>query len=73
VPREVHLSVTGMTCGHCRASVEDSLTALPGVSDVNVDLDAATARATVPDEVGVDTLVSAVKAAGYSASEAPLV
>ena len=31
--------VTGMTCGHCEASVRGALTQLPGVRDVSVDLD----------------------------------
>jgi len=32
--------VTGMTCGHCAAAVTEELTALPGVSEVSVDLTA---------------------------------
>jgi copper chaperone len=32
--------VTGMTCGHCVAAVTDELTALDGVRDVSVDLQA---------------------------------
>ncbi len=30
--------ITGMTCGHCAGAVTDELTALPGVTEVNVDL-----------------------------------
>lgn len=32
------LNVEGMTCGHCKASVENAVTALSGVSKVDVDL-----------------------------------
>ncbi len=31
-------SVTGMTCGHCAGAVTDELTAVPGVTEVLVDL-----------------------------------
>lgn len=31
-------AVTGMTCGHCVAAVSAELSALPGVTGVNVDL-----------------------------------
>jgi copper chaperone CopZ len=31
-------AVTGMTCGHCVAAVSEELSALPGVTGVNVDL-----------------------------------
>jgi len=30
--------VTGLTCGHCVGAVTSELTALPGVTDVQVDL-----------------------------------
>ena len=30
--------VTGMTCGHCANAVTDELTAVPGVTEVHVDL-----------------------------------
>lgn len=31
-------AVTGMTCGHCVASVSEELHALPGVTQVDVEL-----------------------------------
>lgn len=31
-------AVTGMTCGHCVSAVTEEITALPGVTDVAVDL-----------------------------------
>ncbi len=33
------LKVNGMTCGHCKAAVTESLKALDGVSSVDVNLD----------------------------------
>jgi copper chaperone CopZ len=32
-------AVTGMTCGHCVQAVTEELRAIPGVTDVAVDLD----------------------------------
>ena len=69
MPRDVQLTVQGMTCGHCLAAVERSLATVPGVADVGVDLEAGTARATVADEVATDALIAAVTAAGYVATE----
>ncbi|GLS87602.1 heavy metal transport/detoxification protein [Cypionkella aquatica] len=32
------ISVPDMSCGHCKASVTEALTALPGATSVSVDL-----------------------------------
>lgn len=37
------IAVSGMSCNHCKKSVEEALAKLPGVQDVTVDLDAAEA------------------------------
>ncbi|UWX98312.1 heavy-metal-associated domain-containing protein [Arthrobacter zhaoxinii] len=63
------LNISGMTCGHCVASVTEELEALDGVDKVSVDLNAGgistatvTANRTLtPAEVG-----EAVAEAGYS-------
>jgi copper chaperone len=34
------LDVLGMSCGHCKATIELALHRLPGVYEVNVDLEA---------------------------------
>ncbi|USR79522.1 heavy-metal-associated domain-containing protein [Arcanobacterium pinnipediorum] len=34
------LEISGMTCGHCAQHVTDELSALAGVSNINVDLHA---------------------------------
>jgi len=61
--------VTGMTCGHCAASVESELRAVPGVSDVTVDLVAGgTSHVTVTSEqpLARDEVAAAVDEAGYA-------
>ena len=45
--------VQGMTCGHCVNSVSTEVSALPGVTDVQVDL--ASGRVTVTSESPLDT------------------
>lgn len=63
---EIQLSVTGMTCGGCVASVQRVLTALPGVQSAEVTLTPGQARV-VYDPALVDraALVRAVIDAGY--------
>ncbi|MGC4893717.1 heavy-metal-associated domain-containing protein [Micromonospora sp. DT31] len=57
--------VSGMTCGHCVNSVSTELGALPGVTDVQVDL--ATGRVTVSSQqpLDADAVRAAVDEAGY--------
>jgi copper chaperone len=58
-------TVTGMTCGHCVASVTEEVSAVPGAKDVNVDL--ATGVLTVDSEQPLDeqAVRAAVEEAGY--------
>lgn len=47
--------VTGMTCGHCVSAVTSELKAIPGVTEVAVDLVAGgTSSVTVDSEKPVD-------------------
>ncbi len=58
-------TVTGMTCGHCVASVTEEVKEIPGVNEVSVVLD--TGAVTITSEQGVDDadVRIAVKEAGY--------
>lgn len=58
-------TVTGMTCGHCVASVTEEVQEIPGVQDVSVVLD--TGAVTVTSEQGVEdaAVKAAVEEAGY--------
>ena len=63
------LSIEGMTCGACAASVERGLSAVSGVASAHVNF--ATERATVifdPARADREMLVAAVVAAGYRVS-----
>ncbi|MBM7806015.1 copper chaperone CopZ [Geodermatophilus bullaregiensis] len=59
-------TVTGMTCDHCSRSVSAEVSAVAGVTDVDVDL--ATGKVTVISEQPVDTdkIREAVEEAGYT-------
>ena len=66
-PREVGLSIGGMTCAACAARVQKKLNAL---DEVSATVNFATGRAivTAPESVPVQQLIDAVTAAGYQAS-----
>ena len=55
--------ISGMDCNHCRSAVEKALTALEGVTAVNVDL--ATGIATVEGDVTSEAVRQAVEKAGF--------
>ena len=60
------LTVTGMTCGHCVASVTEEISELESVQDVAVDL--ATGSVTVTSSQPLDPAAvrAAVEEAGYA-------
>ncbi len=63
------LTVTGMTCGGCVASVQKVLAALPGVESVEVTLAPGQARVSFdPARTGRDAMIKAVTDAGFGAS-----
>ncbi|MHB1567354.1 MAG: CopZ family metallochaperone [Acidiferrobacter sp.] len=59
------LTVTGMTCGHCVAAVTRALTAVPGVTAVDVSLEKA--QAVVTGQADTQVLIAAVEGEGYAA------
>ncbi|MBI5882068.1 MAG: permease [Elusimicrobia bacterium] len=65
----VILKVTGMTCGHCTASVRRALSECEGVESAEVDL--AAGKAVVRGgKVDIKRLLEAVEGLGYSAAVA---
>lgn len=63
----LHLEVQGMSCGGCVKNVTTALTRLPGVSTVDVDLQAGHVTVNGDFPHGGDPLVLALTAAGYPA------
>jgi copper chaperone len=62
-------TVTGMTCGHCVSSVTEEVSELPGVTDVQVDLESGTL--TVTGDTTHEAVTAAVVEAGYQAVPRP--
>jgi len=67
----VELSISGMTCAACVASVDNVLTGLDGVVEVNVNLPLEKAVIRLSREVsdGTARCIAAVERAGFGASE----
>jgi copper chaperone len=67
--KTTRLKVDGMSCGHCRETVEKTLRNQTGVRSATVDLDAATAEVEYEErEVAPEQLIAAVTAEGYPAA-----
>lgn len=65
--RTIHLSISGMSCAGCVASVENALQGVDGVQEASVNF--AEHTALVKGEVEAAALINAVKQAGYAAAE----
>jgi copper chaperone len=65
------MTVTGMTCGHCTASVTEELQEVDGVQDVRIDLVAGGDSPVEVDSEGPldpEAVRAAVAEAGYTVS-----
>lgn len=60
------LSVPDMSCGHCKATVESALGAVPKAGEIKVDLGARMVEVTGPAPSA--ELLEALDAAGYPAT-----
>ncbi len=59
-------SIPDMSCGHCRASIETALTAIPGVGAIRFDAEARTA--TVQGDAPASRLLAALDSIGFPAT-----
>lgn len=57
------LNLEGLTCGHCVASTRKALEAVPGTTQVDVEL----SKAMVQSSASSQQLIDAVEEAGYHA------
>lgn len=60
------LTVDGMMCAHCAASVERALKAVAGVKDAVVNLETKTATVSYKGDVSEEQLREAVTEAGFT-------
>jgi copper ion binding protein len=58
-------SVPGITCGHCATAIREAVGCVPGVSGVDVDIDAKTVR--VAGDGDATAVRAAIADAGYQA------
>ncbi|WP_077324832.1 copper chaperone CopZ [Virgibacillus siamensis] len=64
--KKVTLDVQGMSCGHCKSSVEGALNGLDGVSSAEVDLASGKVDVTYDDgRVTLAEMREAVEEQGY--------
>jgi copper chaperone len=61
--------VAGMSCEHCKAAVNEEVSKVAGVEDVDVDLDTKLVRIS-GDGVDHVAVVAAIDEAGYDAERA---
>jgi copper chaperone CopZ len=59
-------TVTGMTCAHCVHAVTEEVTAVPSVTDVQVDLETGALTVTSDTPVDDEAVAAAVDEAGYA-------
>ena len=58
-------TVVGMTCGHCVNAVTEEVSAVPGVTTVDVDLASGGLTVTSAEPVDESAVRAAVEEAGY--------
>ncbi|WP_294515473.1 heavy-metal-associated domain-containing protein [uncultured Bilophila sp.] len=61
------LTVKGMSCNHCKQAVTKALEAIPGVSDVSVDLEKGEASWTESRPVDIAEVKKAINTLGFEA------
>jgi copper chaperone len=59
------IAVAGMTCSHCVNAVSAEISKIPGVSAVEVDLEAGKVTITADPQPDQNVLRAAVEEAGY--------
>ena len=62
---DLELEISGMTCGHCVASVTEEVQEVPGVENVDVVLETGVLTVTSSSDVDDEAVRKAVEEAGY--------
>lgn len=64
--KNITLNVEGMSCSHCVNAVTKAVTALGGVSGVDVSLEGKTVTLDYdPDQVSLESIKEAIEEEGY--------
>ncbi len=64
---KTQIDITGMTCGHCAASVTKELSSVQGLNVIEVN--PQTGKALIEGEAAEQELVDAIDRAGYQATK----
>ncbi|HKY47164.1 MAG TPA: copper ion binding protein [Acidimicrobiia bacterium] len=60
------LTVPGISCDHCKMSIEEAVSGLPGVDKVEVDIAARTVDLKFDEAaVGLDQIIDVIEEVGY--------
>lgn len=62
------ITVNGMTCDHCKKTVEDAVKKIPGIKSASVDLDKKELKYEEEDKnmpIALDIIMDAIKDLGY--------
>ncbi|MFI5605694.1 heavy-metal-associated domain-containing protein [Amycolatopsis sp. NPDC051903] len=59
-------TVSGMSCGHCAQSVTEELAELPGVEEVDVDVETGHVKVRSTEPLTEEAVKLAVEEAGYT-------
>lgn len=60
------ITVADATCGHCKQTIENAVSALDGVDSAVLDLESHGLAVEHAESVSVDDLTSTITAAGYT-------
>ncbi len=60
----ITLNLSELSCNHCVATVKKALTAVAGVTEVDVTLK----QAVITGEASVETLINTIESVGYKAT-----
>ncbi|HXI21324.1 MAG TPA: heavy-metal-associated domain-containing protein [Gemmatimonadales bacterium] len=66
--KDIDITITGMSCGHCLNAVRNALTATDGIEVTSVQIGRATVRIS-DDPAAADRVKAAIEDAGYKVQE----
>jgi len=61
---EKTIKVNGMTCNHCKSNVENNLSAIPGIENIEIDLESGKVKMT-GDDIDLSAVKNKVESIGY--------
>jgi Cu+-exporting ATPase len=67
--KNIELDIEGMDCPACALKIEKSVSKIPGISNITVNLGAETASITCNEDTSVETIKSTIDKLGYRAVE----